>query len=167
MDSKEGRLALAHRIRVLIGFFIAGLVLSGVTAFPLEWELSIAHRWLLSFPRDQSFVQWINHVYDGIRSTYASYPFVAYGTDWLAFAHLIIAAAFIGPFRDPLKNRWVIEFGMIACIAVVPFALIAGPLRGIPVGWRVIDCSFGVVGGTLLFVCYSKIKKLEAISVDI
>jgi hypothetical protein len=35
----------------------------------------------------------------------------------------VIAIAFIGPWRDTVKNIWVIEFGMIACVLVVPFAL--------------------------------------------
>jgi hypothetical protein len=35
---------------------------------------------------------------------------------------------------------------MIACLMVIPLALICGSLRGIPIWWRVIDCSFGVVG---------------------
>ena len=40
----------------------------------------------------------------------------------------------------------VVEFGMIACVLVLPLALICGPLRGIPLFWRLIDCSFGIVG---------------------
>ena len=35
---------------------------------------------------------------------------------------------------------------MIACLAVIPLALICGPLRGIPWFWQPIDCSFGVLG---------------------
>ena len=70
----------------------------------------------------------------------------AYGTDWLAFAHLVIAVAFVGPLRDPVKNVWVVEWGMIACLSVIPLALICGPIRGIPFCWQIIDCSFGVVG---------------------
>lgn len=38
------------------------------------------------------------------------------------------------------------EFGMIACAVVMPFALVAGHFRGIPIGWRLIDCAFKVVG---------------------
>jgi len=74
------------------------------------------------------------------------YPFLAYGTDWLAFGHFVIAVAFIGPLRDPVKNIWVIEFGMIACLAIIPYAMVMGQFRGIPLYWRLIDCSFGVIG---------------------
>jgi hypothetical protein len=58
----------------------------------------------------------------------------------------MIAIAFWGPRKDPVRNIWVIEFGMIACMSVIPLALIFGPLRGIPLFWRAIDCSFGVFG---------------------
>ena len=64
-----------------------------------------------------------------------------------------IAIAFIGPFRDPVRSVWVIEFGMIACVLVIPFALGMGSIRGIPLGWRLIDCSFGVFGILPLWYC--------------
>jgi hypothetical protein len=88
------------------------------------------------------------------------YPFMAYGTDWLAFAHLVIAIGFWGPLKDPVRNVWVVQFGMIACIAVVPLALIAGPIRGIPWGWQLIDISFGVLGIVPLLFAYANIRKL-------
>ena len=56
--------------------------------------------------------------------------------DWLAFAHLVIAVAFLSPFIDPVRNKWIIAFGWIACGGVIPLALIAGHIRGIPIAWR-------------------------------
>ena len=88
---------------------------------------------------------------------------MAYGTDWLAFAHIVIAMAFIGPLRDPVKNIWVIEFGMIACVLVIPLAAICGPLRGIPWLWILIDCSFGIFGIMPLWLIRRYIKRLEQI----
>lgn len=155
-----------HRARLWIAVFIFGLVLSGVTAFPLKSELS----WLVSLlheSRLQTMAQstgllpWLERVNEGVSATSAQYPFLAYGTDWLAFAHLVIAVAFIGPYVDPLRNKWVIIFGLIACGAVVPFALIAGYFRCIPVGWRFIDCSFGLFGSLPLLRCRWLILKLE------
>jgi hypothetical protein len=99
-------------------------------------------------------------VRDALIDTNSKYPFLAYGTDWLAFAHFVIAIAFIGPLRDPVKNIWVIEFGMIACVLVVCFALIMGPIRGIPPGWSLIDCSFGVIGIIPLWICRRAIARL-------
>lgn len=78
------------------------------------------------------FHPWVERVNEGITATNARYPFLAYGRDWLAFAHLVIAMAFIGPYLDPVRNKWVITFGLIACGGVIPLALIAGPIRGIP-----------------------------------
>lgn len=104
---------------------------------------------------------WLERVNDGITATNALYPFLAYGTDWLAFAHIVLAAAFIGPFRDPVRNKWVIDFGLIACAAVIPLAMIAGPIRGIPFPWRLVDCSFGIFGCLPLLRCRWLVSRLE------
>lgn len=153
---------LENDIRHLILFFITGLVLSGITAFPIEWQLRLAHQWTNGWSNE--LARWIALAYEGIRVTNAKYPFISYGTDWLAFAHLVIAVAFIGPLRDPVRNVWVIEFGIIACIAVFPLAFIAGAVRGIPVYWRFIDCAFGIGGGALLWLCHTKIRQLEKLT---
>ena len=128
---------LLRRIRVLLTAFIIGLILSGVTAFPLEWELNLLASWLgappNALPQDCSgLLFWIVKVRNGLRQTNAEFPFMAYGTDWLAFGHLVIATAFIGPLRDPVRNKWIIDWGLIACAGVLPLALMCGPLRGIP-----------------------------------
>jgi hypothetical protein len=137
-------------VRLLLGFFIVALVLSGLTAFPLVWELRLLTAWFgegtAAGAAMPGLAEWLERVRAGLEVTGRDYPFLAYGTDWLAFAHLVIAVAFIGPLRDPVKNIWVVEFGMIACVMVVPLALICGSIRGIPLGWRLIDCSFGVIG---------------------
>ncbi len=90
---------------------------------------------------------------------------MAYGTDWLAFAHLAIAFAFLGPLRDPVRNKWVLVFGVIACVGVVPLAFIAGPIRGIPSYWRLIDSSFGLFGAIPLLICLRYVDRLERASV--
>ena len=99
---------------------------------------------------------------DGLDATYAAYPFIAYGTDWLAFGHLIIALFFIGPMIDPVRNVFVLRAGLWACALVLPLALICGPIRGIPVFWRLIDCSFGVLGAPLLWYCLRLTRLLTA-----
>ena len=139
------------RIKLLLAFFIIAIVLSGLTAFPLETELRILSSIVgvdpAAPPSDYVGLQhWIAIVGESLRETYAKYPFIAYGTDWLAFAHIVIAIAFIGPYRDPVRNTWVVTFGIIACLGVIPLALIAGAIRQIPLYWRLIDCSFGVFG---------------------
>jgi hypothetical protein len=138
-----------RKIRWAIGLFIAGLVFSGLTAFPLQVELN----WLIEMRGlsadgnpSNGLDRWLLTVRDGLTDTYARYPWIGYGTDWLAFAHLVIALFFIGPFIDPVKNIWVLYAGLAACALVPLLALICGPIREIPFGWRLIDCSFGVLG---------------------
>ena len=139
-------------------FFMIALFLSGLTAIPLERELCFLSR---CFSPQTSVGAWIDKVYLAVVNMNRHYPFLAYGYDWLAFAHFILAILFIGPLKDPVRNLWVIEFGMIACLLIIPFAFIAGHFRGIPFGWRIIDCSFGVVGLIPLSICRSKILAVE------
>ena len=153
---------LRKRIRLSLVVFIVGLVVSGLTAIPLEWETAILARWVNTAVNPEQWpnlAHWIMQVKIGIEETAAKYPFMCYGTDWLAFAHLVIAVAFIGPWRDPVRNVWVIQFGMIACAMVIPFALIMGGIRGIPFYWRLIDCSFGVFGILPLWLCHRWIQQ--------
>ncbi|MDI2125289.1 hypothetical protein [Yinghuangia seranimata] len=155
---------LEKRIRIWLVVFVVGLVISGLTAFPLEtetgWLVDLVHRfsWL-----PDPLVDWIERTHEGVVDTNDKYPFMAYGTDWLAFAHLTIAVAFWGPFRDPVRNVWVVQWGLVACAAIIPLALICGPLRGIPLYWRFIDMSFGVFGALPLLVVLKYIRKLSAL----
>ena len=153
------RLKLEVRIRILIITFIVFLILSGITAFPLETELKFLVDATTSAP--EFLHEWLQNVYQAIKETNAKFPFMSYGTDWLAFAHIVIAVVFIGPLRDPVRNVWVIQFGMIACLMIFPLAFICGPIRQIPFYWQLIDCSFGVIGFLPLYQCYRYIRKLE------
>ena len=156
---------LIRRIRIWLALFIVGLVLSGLTAFPLEHETGMLNRMFgvstSPQPGELALHTWLRRVHDGIVHTDRDYPFMAYGTDWLAFAHLVIAIAFLGPLLDPVRNKWVIQFGVIACAGVLPLALIAGPIRGIPFYWRLIDCSFGIVGIVPLLICLHYVRLIE------
>lgn len=155
--------ALERRIRFLLVGFIVGLILSGLTAFPLPQEARLLAGWLNNAPAGQGsqLAAWILRVSEGLNAAEARYPFLLYGTDWLAFAHLVIAIMFVGPLRDPVRNVWVVHWGLLACVGVLPLALICGPIRGIPFFWQLIDCSFGVVGIVPLFACARMIRKLE------
>src|SRR6478736_16806 len=99
-----------RRIRFWLVLFIVGLFLSGVTAFPLQTEF------VRPLAQSTGLLPWIERVHQALSDTNARYPFLAYGTDWLAFAHLVIAVAFVGVLRDPVRNIWVVQFGMIACV---------------------------------------------------
>ncbi|MBB5396479.1 hypothetical protein [Mucilaginibacter sp. AK015] len=150
---------LKKRIKYWLILLITGLVLSGITAFPIESELTIAMDNLDVFsPRMQ---HWLTTIYAAVKTTNAQYPYLSYGTDWLAFAHIVIAIAFIGPLRNPVRNIWVLQFGMIACVLIFPLAFIAGPIRHIPLSWQLVDCSFGVIGIIPLYMAYRYTGKLE------
>jgi hypothetical protein len=155
---------LRKRVRCLLIFFTLSLVISGLTAVPLTWEINIlqatigAGTWMEQvWP---AMAQWISFVHRGLTAIADEYPFMLYGTDWLAFAHVVIAVAFLGPLRDPVKNLWVVEFGMIACVLVIPMAMLFGPIRGIPFFWRLLDCSFGVLGIIPLWFAWRAIQRI-------
>jgi hypothetical protein len=123
-------------------------------------------RWLTSQFENKTgrIYCWLYNMYHAVKTTNQTFPQLSYGTDWLAFAHIVIAVVFIGPLIDPVKNVWVIQFGHIACLMIFPLALIAGSIRHIPFFWQLIDCSFGIIGLVPLTICLIKIKKLELLT---
>ena len=157
---------LLTRIRWLVALFMAGLVVSGATAIPLETELDWLAGWLRIETRPDTRAQsemaaWLLKVKNALSEINSSYPFIGYGGDWLAFGHFMIAIAFVGALRDPVRNVWLFKFGLIACALVVPYALTFGAIRGIPLWWRLIDCSFGVLGAVPLWLCLSYTRQLK------
>lgn len=154
------------RIKAILVFFVFALGISGFTAIPLRFELNILNSiagegtsianvipWLAT---------WISLVHNALEKLYQDYAFLAYGYDWLAFGHFVIAIAFLGSVKDPVRNRWVIEFGMIACVLILPYAFIFGQIRGIPILWRVIDMLFGILGIVPLYFARKMTLELEA-----
>ncbi|MEP7237581.1 MAG: hypothetical protein ABI685_06945 [Ferruginibacter sp.] len=150
---------LITKIRILILFFMIALIVSGLTAMPAETEL----RWLMQYKDmfPEKLGNWLQLCYTALVDTNIKYPFLAYGYDWLGFAHVVIALSFIGPFKDPVKNSWIIDWQIICCIAVFPLALIAGPIRQIPNFHIFIDCCFGLLGIIPLLICKRWIKLLQ------
>lgn len=140
-----------RKIRLAIALVIFGLIVSGATAFPLLHELNLLSSLVTGGSGDLNpenhtgLAHWILKVREGLETTYAAFPFMAYGTDWLAFGHVVIALFFILPFRDPVRYEGVLHMGIAACLLVIPLALICGPIREIPFAWRLIDCSFGLI----------------------
>ena len=154
------------RIKAILVFFVFALGISGFTAIPLRFELNI----LNSIAGEGTSVAnvvpwlatWISLVHNALEKLYQDYAFLAYGYDWLAFGHFVIAIAFLGAIKDPIRNRWVIEFGMIACVLILPYAFIFGQIRGIPILWRVIDMLFGILGIGPLYFARKMTLELEA-----
>ena len=149
-----------RRLRLWLLLFRLGLVLSGLSAFPLNPELAFLAQHL---PDTNPFAHWIHRVHDALADTHARYPFLAYGTDWLAFAHLVIALAFLPLWNYPVRNRWLVTWGILCSLAVIPCALIAGQIRSIPFAWRLLDCSFGLLALIPLLAIRHQIHQLEQI----
>ncbi|HEV2438398.1 MAG TPA: hypothetical protein VG077_20615 [Verrucomicrobiae bacterium] len=152
---------LLRRIHGLTWLLIIGLVLSGATAIPLPAEVNLLARCFGTGGESSEWARWLLQVQIALMQTQAQHPFLFYGTDWLAFGHFVIAFAFIGALRDPIRNRWLFDFGLIACALVIPYALAFGGFRGIPFWWRLIDCSFGVLGFVPLWFCRQWTRELE------
>ena len=158
--------ALLYRYRLSLGCFILGLISSGLTAFPLLTELRVLASWLgIAHPENYQTLtglqHWIGFVLRGLETTSEKFPFLAYGTDWLAFGHLCLAVFFVRPIFKPLESDWVLRCGLICCAGVIPLALIAGQMRGIPFYWRLIDCSFGAIGALPLLYCLRLSRQLQ------
>lgn len=150
--------------RIWLILFVIGLVLSGLSAIPLKAEVDFLQRIFGEGSATEAWwpalAVWTSRIHRGVAETSREYPFIFYGTDWLAFGHIVIAIAFLGPLRDPVRNLWVISFGMVACVLVIPWALLFGPIRGIPFFWRLIDCSFGVAGIIPLYLARRNTRRL-------
>ena len=158
---------LRARIRFWTLFFMAGLLLSGATAVPIQSDLERAESLLgedlrrrRTDPAQRGGVaaehprQRERH-----RGTRASHVL---RMDWLAFGHVVVALAFIGALRDPVRNRWLYQFGMMACALVPPWAFVFGHLRGIPLWWQGIDAAFGVLGFIPMWLCHRWTGEIEA-----
>ncbi|MDR1503401.1 MAG: hypothetical protein LBT43_13215 [Prevotella sp.] len=130
METQTLEKQLLFKIRALTIFYIFALFFWGVTAFPVETEIRIICQ-IMGISLDVSpnsyegFNYWIATVANGLINTNRDYPFLAYGTDWLAFSHLVIAVAFIGLYMKPVRNIWIVYFGMIACLGKYRWLLYA------------------------------------------
>lgn len=143
-------------IRRVVIVFIILLALSGITAFPLITEVDFMLAHINSFPL--FFHDWIRTIYKSVHET----PFIVlYGTDWLAFAHIIIGLFFVGVYQNPVRNKFIVNVGIVACMAVFPLAFICGPIRDIPFYHQIIDCCFGLFGVIPLLYIKYQIKQLE------
>jgi hypothetical protein len=146
------------RYRRVLALFIFGLVVSGLSAFPLAGEVSAFARFLgirdpSAFANLEGLQYWTAFVAFGLHQTYAHFPFFGYVSDWLGFGNLVIASFFFLPLVDPKRYRGVLNAGLLACAGVVVIALVCGAIREIPWGWRLVDCSFGVFGAIPLLYC--------------
>lgn len=154
-----------RKIRFILILFFLGILfgLHTVVFVEIETAFFVKHlgRDTLTGEKLPMVSAWIEQLHYDITESYKAYPVMAYCMDWLSYACVVFALFIIGAINDPVRNIWIIQVYMIACIlaALLPFA--AGPLRGIPVFWRCIDCSFGIIGFILLFYAYRLTRQLQ------
>ncbi len=152
--------------RIILASYAAILILSGLTAIPLRIELSLLNSLLGEGTVIASVLPplsaWISLVNEAIQFISDQYPFLAYGYDWMAFGHFVIAIAFIGAAIDPVRRIWVIEFGIIACVLVIPYSFLMGYLREIPIYWSIIDSLFGFFGTIPLIIARTLVLRHNA-----
>lgn len=139
--------------------FMAVLIISGLTAVPLEWGTRVLVDLSSGWPH--TWHDWAVKVHAALVEVNEKHHFLFYGTDWLAFAHVVIALAFVDVLRDPVRNQWIIDWALITCLLVVLFAFGWAPVRGIPFFWRCVDASFGIIAAIPLWHLRNLIRYLE------
>jgi hypothetical protein len=155
------------RARWMLGFVVFGLLVSGITLWPAVPELKLAVRiaWGDGEPTGVLHA-FIRKAIEGLESVQANYPFMLYAHDWLAFAHIVLAILFAGAIRDPVKNVWVVQCGLIMCLLVPVLAGICIPIRGLPLRWFWIDFAFAPAAGIPLWIALRDIRRVEAGTVE-
>lgn len=149
------------QIKILLAGYVIALVISGATAMIVPEGIALLDS---KIPMSWNIIyDWVHYVHMQIQ---ASPKFLLYGFDWLAFAHYVIALSFYGVWKDAVRNKWVIEWAMLASIMIFPFAFIMGYVRAIPFWWQLIDCSFGVVSLIPLIMIHRRIKVLEKYEIE-
>ncbi len=144
--------------RWMLGLVAFGLFLSGVTVFPVITELRCFAGAVEGLP---ALHAWITTVIKALEDVQARYPFLFYAGDWLAFAHIMLAVLFLGAIKDPVRNIWVVQFGLLCCAGIIPLTLICLPLRGLPWWWALVDCAFAPAAALPLWIAYRTLRKQE------
>jgi len=151
------------RAKWMLGMVVFGLVVSGVTVWPalreLKWAVGIA--WGDSEPAGVLHA-FVLRAIEGLESVEESYPLMLYAHDWLAFAHIALAILFAGAIKDPVRNVWVVQCGLIMCVLVPFLAGICIPIRGLPLRWFWIDFAFAPAAGVPLWIALRDIRRAEA-----
>lgn len=150
------------RPRLMLAIVSFGLFMSGVTIWPAIWELGLAVD-LLWGPGEPTGTlhRFIVETIAALEMLVAEYPFLLYGYDWLAFAHIVLAILFAGAIRDPVRNIWVIQFGIICCVLVPVLAGVFIPIRGLPSFWFWIDFAFAPGAAIPLLVAWRDAARIE------
>jgi hypothetical protein len=153
------------RAKLMLGLVAFGLFLSGVTVWPALWELKTAVHLVWGDKEATGVVHgFAVRVIAALVSMKANYPFMFYAHDWLAFAHIVLAILFAGAIRDPVRNVWIVQCGLIMCAMIPVLAGICIPMRGLPLCWFWIDFAFAPAAGLPLWIALRDIRQNERLS---
>ncbi len=151
------------RAQWMLGIVAFGLLVSGVTIWPAVPELKGAVRIVWGDdPPSGTLHTFVLRAIEGLESVNATFPFMLYAGDWLAFAHIVLAILFAGAMRDPVRNVWVVQCGLIMCALVPVLAGICIPLRGLPLCWFWMDFVFAPAAALPLWIALRDIRRAEA-----
>ena len=138
------------RARWMLGIVAAGLLVSGITVWPAVPELRFAVQMVWGNAQPTGTLHgFLWRAIEGLETVQAHYPFMLYAHDWLVFAHVALAILFLGAIRDPVRNVWIVECGLIMCALIPVLAVVCIPAPGVP---RIIhQCGeAGILGVTVL-----------------
>jgi len=150
------------RAQWMLAIVAFGLLVSAITVWPAVAELKWAVRvvWGDAEPAG-TLHRFVLQVIEALEAVEADYPFLLYAHDWLAFAHIVLAILFAGAIRDPVRNVWIVQCGLIMCLLVPVLAAICVPIRGLPPVWFWIDAAFAPAAGLPLWIAWRDIRRAE------
>ena len=150
------------RAKWMLGLVAFGLFVSGVTVWPAIPELKFAVSLLYGEQVPKGGLHlFLTEIISALEYTNENHPYLLYGYDWLAFAHICLAILFAGAIRDPIRNKWIVECGLIMCLLIPVLAGICIPIRGIPPYWFFFDMIFAPGAGIPLYIALRDIRKEE------
>ena len=150
------------RAKWMLGIVAFGLFAAGVTVWPAVPELKWGVRMIWGDAEPVGVLHtFVLQALAGLEHMSAEYPFMLYAHDWLAFAHIVLAILFAGAMRDPVRNVWIVQCGLIMCALVPVLALICIPVRGIPMTWFWLDFMFAPGAALPLVVALRDIRRAE------
>ena len=147
----------------MISVVVFGLLVSAVTIWPaiLELKMVVSIAWGDTEPAGVLH-RFVLQAINGLEVMEADYPFMLYAHDWLAFAHIVLAILFAGAIRDPIRNIWIVQCGLMICALIPVLAGICIPIRGIPWIWFWIGFAFAPGAALPLWIALRDIRRAEA-----
>lgn len=150
------------RARIMLGIVVFGLLVSGVTVWPAVPELKLAVRMVWGPAAPVGVLHaFVLRAIEGLEHVQANYPFMLYAHDWLAFAHIMLAFLFAGAIKDPVRNKWIVQCGLVMCASIPLLAGVCIPIRGLPSCWFWIDFAFAPAAAWPLWIALRDILKVE------